>query len=118
MSANVRPGPSTDELNGLNWQVQVDPLTLTITTLPPTLPVLAAVDEVPDAVVDEVLDELPQAATNKHTAAKDMSHMKRFIDILRSPFADRQPSLAQTVYGLHLARAREPIGQQRRGRRS
>src|SRR6185437_7304902 len=78
MSAKVMPGPSTDELNGLNWHVQVDPLTLTITTLPPTVPLFAG--------VDELLDELPpQPTMARQTAANITTHMERFIDILRFP---------------------------------
>ena len=34
----------TDGLNGLNWQVQVLPLSLSMRSLPPTLPVLAGVE--------------------------------------------------------------------------
>ena len=33
--------PDRDGLNGLNWQLQVCPLSLSITSLPPTMPVLA-----------------------------------------------------------------------------
>lgn len=85
------PGPSTAELNGLNWQVQVDPLTLSMTSLPPTLPAFAVVDVAPDEVLEELLDELPpQAVASKQTAANDMSHVKRFIDTLRSRFGKRQ----------------------------
>jgi hypothetical protein len=73
----------TEGLNGLNVHVQVDPLSLSITTLPPTLPVLATVVEVPD----ELLDELPpQAAVNMHAATNNKTHLKRFIETLRSPF--------------------------------
>ena len=44
--------------------------------MPPTLPVLAD--------VDEVFDELPpQAVTTRHTVANDIAHLKRFIDTLR-----------------------------------
>src|SRR2546421_11022644 len=76
------PGPRRAELNGLNWQVHVDPLTLSITSFPPTLPLLAAADE----DEDELLDELPpQAASTMHTAANDTSQLKRFIDTLRFP---------------------------------
>src|SRR5437764_1132414 len=76
------PGPSLAATNGLNWQGHVPPYTLSMTSLPPTLPVLPAVDE--DA--DELLDEPPpQAANDAHTAIKEMSQLKRFIDALRSP---------------------------------
>lgn len=79
------PGPSTAELNGLNWQVQVDPLTLSMTSLPPTLPAFAVVDVAPDEVLEELLDELPpQAVASMQTTTNDMSHVKRFIDTLRS----------------------------------
>jgi hypothetical protein len=90
MSANVEPVPRTVELNGLNWQVQVDPVTLSITTLPPTLPVLAAVDELWD-------DFPPQAATSKHATATGISQLKRFIDTLRSPFEIASSSLAENL---------------------
>src|SRR5437588_11131746 len=101
------PGPRTAELKGLNWQVQVDPLTLSITSLPPTLPVFAA--------VDEVLDELPpQAVANMHTAPNNMSHLKRFIDTLRSPSTIASWSLAQNVCSSHLALRTEPTAHQRR----
>src|SRR5437660_683080 len=83
--ANVIPGPSSDELNGLNWQVQVEPLTLSITSLPPTLPELAA--------VDELLDELPpQAVASMQARASGTSQPKRFIDTLHSPLDDRGPA--------------------------
>src|SRR5262249_22059550 len=95
MSANVMPGPRSAELNGLNWQVHVDPLTLSITRLPPTLPEFAAPAGFPDVVAavapDDVLDELPpQAVTSTHAAPKRMTHLNCFIDVLRSPFDDRQ----------------------------
>ncbi len=74
----------TAGLNGLNWQVQVDPLSLSTTSLPDTVPVLTAFDEV-DALLDELDDELPpQAVAIMHSAANAMSHLKRFIDTLRS----------------------------------
>jgi hypothetical protein len=85
MKPNVAPVVRTEELNGLNWQVHVDPVTLSTTTLPPTLPVLTGVVEVPDP--DELLDELPpQAVTRMHTAASAISHWKRFIDTLSSRY--------------------------------
>ena len=77
------PGPRTAELNGLNWQVQVEPLTLSMTSFPPTLPVFAGLDDVPDELP-------PHAATNMPTVASEASHLKRFIDILRSPLDDRR----------------------------
>jgi hypothetical protein len=96
------PGPSTAELNGLNWQVQVDPLTLSITSLPPTLAAFAAVDVAPDEALDELLDELPpQAVASMQTATNDMSHVKRFIDTLRSRFGKRQ-----LITGSEFVRAR------------
>src|SRR5437588_10536558 len=93
------PGPRSAELNGLNWQVQVDPLTLSITSLPPILPVLAGVDP------DEVFDELPpHAASSMHSATTDMRQVKRFIDTLRFP-SGRSPAgcryawfLASTIW--------------------
>ena len=89
------PGPRTAELNGLNWQVQVDPLTLSMTSLPPTLPAFAVADVAPDEVLDELFDELfdelpPQAVTSMQTAANDTSHLKRFIYTLRSRFGKRR----------------------------
>src|SRR5579872_6845412 len=87
MRANVMPGPRTAELNGLNWHVQVDPLSLSITSLPPTLPELAGVEEEPDDDVDVEFDvELPppQAATSTDTMANRLSHLKRFMDTLSS----------------------------------
>jgi hypothetical protein len=75
------PGPSSAEMNGLNWQGHVPPYTLSITSLPPTLPVLAGVEE----LVEELLEPPPQAATSVHTVTNEMSQLKRFIDALRSP---------------------------------
>src|SRR6478672_13839689 len=45
----------TAGLNGLNWQVQVDPLSLSMTSLPPTLPVFAGAAA---AFVDEAFVEV------------------------------------------------------------
>jgi hypothetical protein len=61
-----------------------------MTTLPPVLPVLAAGA---DVVLDELgeLDELPQAVATMDTVANSVTHVKRFIDTLRSQFEDRQP---------------------------
>ncbi|HTT26779.1 MAG TPA: hypothetical protein VMG37_00105 [Solirubrobacteraceae bacterium] len=75
-------------MKGLNWHVQVDPLSLSTTSLPDTFDAVAAVvDEAPD----EVLDELPpQAASPKHTTANNINHLKRFIDSLHSRFGDCQ----------------------------
>src|SRR5947209_5598052 len=90
------PGPSSDALNGLNWHVHVDPLTLSITSLPATLP--------PFDVVDDELDELPpQAATSNDAMTTNESHLKRFIDTLRSPSTIASSALAQNVCGSHLA---------------
>jgi len=75
------PGPRTAELNGLNWQVQVDPLTLSITSFPPTVTALVAED---DEVLVEDDDDPPQAATAMQTVVNDSSQMKRFTVILRS----------------------------------
>ncbi len=58
----------TAGLNGLNWQVHVDPLSLSMTSLPDTVPVFATLAEV-DAL-DELEDEVPpQAVTSMHTVA-------------------------------------------------
>src|SRR6266480_4999126 len=73
------PGPSTAELNGLNPQVQVEPLTLAIVSLPPTF--------VEDALV-ELPPPPPHPATTIGTAASKISHLKRFID---PPFPVRRP---------------------------
>ena len=82
--AKVMPGPRTAELNGLNWQVQVEPLTLSMTSLPPILPVLAPVEDEPDELP-------PQAVASRQAAASGTSQLKRFIDTLRSPLDDRPP---------------------------
>jgi hypothetical protein len=96
MKPNVAPVVRTDELNGLNWQVQVDPVTLTMLTLPPTLPVLE--------LLVEDLDELPpHAATSNDAMINNESHLKRFIDTLRSPSTIASSTLAQNVCGSHLA---------------
>jgi hypothetical protein len=51
------------------------------------LPVFAVVDVAPDEVLEEPLDALPpQAVATMQTATNDMSHVKRFIDTLRSRF--------------------------------
>jgi hypothetical protein len=62
-------------------------------TLPPILPLFAVV-----AVPDELLDELPPQAATKDAAATNMSHLKRFIDTLRSPLDDRQLIAGTQVY--------------------
>src|SRR5262245_57671332 len=73
------PGPSTAELNGLNPQVQVEPLTLTIVSL-----------EEPELLL---FDPPPQPATTTiDTAATKISDPKRFID---PPFPSR-PSPAES----------------------
>jgi len=86
MSAKVIPGPRSAELNGLNWQVHVDPLTLSITSLPPTFALLADADVVPDVAGVEVVvfELLPQELSRKHIAGNTVSHRKRFIKTLRS----------------------------------
>src|SRR5947209_19600372 len=94
------PGPSSDELKGLNWHVQVDPLTLSMTSFPPTLPAFAA------KLADELLDELPpQAVITRDTVTNSVSHLKRFIDTLRSPLDHRRLLAGPAVCGPHLARA-------------
>jgi hypothetical protein len=56
---------------------------LSTTSLPDTVPEFTTFDDV-DAF-DELEDEdPPQAVTNIHTAATSTSHLKRFIDTLRS----------------------------------
>src|SRR5438045_1434057 len=68
------PGPSTAELNGLNPQVQVEPLTLAIVSLPPLL--------VEEALVEELFEPPPHPATTSDTIdikATNVSHVKRFI---------------------------------------
>jgi hypothetical protein len=83
-------------LNGLNWHVQVDPLSLSTTSLPDTwVAAGAGVDEVPDADdaddADDLDDELPpQAVTTRHSAPTTMIHLKRCIDTLRSRLHDRR----------------------------
>src|SRR5579864_9500983 len=94
------PGPRTAELNGLNWQVQVDPLTLSMTSLPPTLVPLAAVEEPPELVELLELLELPPhaaTATATDTPINKVSQLMRFIDILRSPSKFASRSLAQSL---------------------
>src|ERR1700744_6573176 len=79
------PGPSSDALNGLNWQVQVEPLSLSITSLPPTVPPLGAdavvappVDEPVDVAVDFDFEPPPQAAASMHVATSATSHAMPF----------------------------------------
>jgi hypothetical protein len=98
----------------LNPQVQVDPLSLSMTTLPPILPVLATVVlVVPEVLALLVVFEVPpHAATSMATAATDMSHLKRFIETLRSPFDDRQ-FLAGSEYVRLAPRAAERVGGER-----
>src|SRR5579875_274455 len=77
MYPNVMPGPSSDALNGLNWQVQVDPLSLSITSLPPTPPPPAGAAVVDDDVdcLEPFDDELPpQAVASMHAATSAASH--------------------------------------------
>src|SRR5579872_7217601 len=76
----------TAGLYGLNWQVQVDPLSLSITSLPVTLLAVAVGEEVPDDALDVPPEFLlpPQALASKHIAATTASQPKRFIDTLRS----------------------------------
>src|SRR5947208_2490921 len=85
-------------MNGLNWHVQVEPLSLSMTSLPPTLPVFAGVpaawDDVPDddpeEVPDELFDELPpHAATSTATAPSATRQLNRFI----SPSVPRESDL-------------------------
>jgi hypothetical protein len=105
MGANVTPGPRTAELNGLNPHGHVPPYTLSMTSLPPIFPVLAAGDVDVDVDVEVLVEDPPQAATNRHTAANDMSPVKRFIDTLRSRFNDRQVVTGSDPRVPHLALA-------------
>src|SRR5262245_9818261 len=83
------PGPSSDALNGLNWHVQVDPLTLSMTSLPPTLALLEVA--VVFAVVFDVFDPpLPQALNAPHTATHKIIHVMRFIATLSFPIGERR----------------------------
>jgi len=66
---------------------------------------------VPDVVVDELP---PHAVTSTHTAANDMSHVKRFIDILR--FDDRQLLAGSDVGDTHLALRCRTAHQRQQGR--
>jgi hypothetical protein len=96
MRANVMPGPRSDALKGLNWHVQVDPLTLSMTSLPPTLLVLAVVLEVAVvldvAVVLELFDPPPPHALSvTHTATHNVIHVMRFIATLSFPVGERRP---------------------------
>src|ERR1700751_5405712 len=78
----------TAGLNGLNWHVHVDPLSLSTTSLPDAVPVLTTFDEVE---AFELEDELPpQAAGGMHTAANSNNHLKRLIDTLRSYYRSSQ----------------------------
>jgi hypothetical protein len=75
----VIPGPSSEALKGLNWQVQVEPLSLSMTSLPPTPAALeaAGAEEVEpvDAVPDDPFDELPpQAVASIDAAASTPTH--------------------------------------------
>src|SRR5436305_7027862 len=88
----------TAGLKGLNPQVQVEPLSLSITSFPPILvefAVPAAGDAVPDVfdeLPDDVFDELPpQAVTSIATAASAMRQLTRFT--LNPPFRG-QPGMA------------------------
>jgi hypothetical protein len=88
----------TAGLKGLNWQVQVDPLSFTMVSLPPTF------------VLDE--EELllpPQPAMSTHTATSDVSETRRFIDILRSTSEIASGSLAENSRGVKRAPPVEPM---------
>jgi hypothetical protein len=52
----------------------VEPLSLSMTSLPPIA--------LPEAAVLAVFDVPPKAASGRQTAASRMTHLKRFIDIL------------------------------------
>src|SRR5215471_8597856 len=64
------PGPRSAGLNGLNWQVQVDPLTLSITNLLALVPVAESFCAFP-----------PETPASMATTANGMSQVTRFIDI-------------------------------------
>src|SRR6516225_12282069 len=85
------PGPRSAGLNGLNWQVQVDPLTLSITSFAGAA-----------AVVCEASPEAPTsvpAKANRATAAETMGHLNRFIDIVipLSPISARSPARMRVI---------------------
>src|ERR1700733_221592 len=63
----------TEGLKGLNWQVHVLPLSLSMSSLPPILPVLA----VPPLLVDEV---------EPHAAARTPATISRVIGFMRRVF--------------------------------
>src|SRR5580693_5101850 len=63
----------TDGLNGLNWQVQVLPLSLSMSSFPPTLPVLVA------PLVDVDAAE-PQAAASTPATTITVMGLRRRID--------------------------------------
>ncbi len=65
----------TAGLNGLNWQVHVLPLSLSTTSLPPTLPVLALL---PLLLLLVVLE--PQAAATTPAATITVMGFRRRID--------------------------------------
>jgi hypothetical protein len=60
--------------------------------LPPTLPETVVV---PDDLDDE---PPPQPATKTDTTASHMTHLNRFIDILRSPFLDDRQLFTGSIY--------------------
>src|SRR4029077_5628379 len=80
----------TDGLNGLNWQVQVLPLSLSMSSLPPTLPVLP----VPPLVGVEAE---PQAAASTPAATITVIGLRRRID--------RPPGF---LFGRHVLSIRVP----------
>jgi hypothetical protein len=72
----------------------VDPLTLSITSLPPTLPAFAA--------VEELFELPPHAVARINTLNDNATHLKRFIDTLRSRFYSPARCGAESVRS-HLA---------------
>src|ERR1700722_18831979 len=77
----------TAGLNGLNWQVQVDPLSLSITSLPDALLAAAALD---------AADALSSTVAVSPTRVGNPILIKRFIDTLRFP-SPKHPDPAALV---------------------
>src|SRR5579875_2949486 len=107
MYPKVIPGPSSDALNGLNWQVQVEPLSLSITSLPPTVPppepdgvVDAAVDDPVDVPVDLDFEPPPQAAASMHVATSATSHAKPFNGSLFITHLSSQRRSGRSLIGI------------------
>ena len=80
----------TDGLNGLNWQVQVLPLSLSMSSLPPTLPVLPVLPPLG-------ADAEPQAAASTPATTIRVIGLRRRID--------RPPGF---LFGRHVLSIRVP----------